>query len=90
MPKKPNSPDFVVGIIGAGAMGRGIAQIMATGGLEVFLYDTNDEEAAAGRDFADRMLFRACEKGLMSEEEAKGAVERLAVAGKLSDLAVAD
>ena len=90
MPKKPNSPDFVVGIIGAGAMGRGIAQIMATGGLEVLLYDTNDEAAAAGRDFADRMIFRACEKGLMSEEEAKGAVEMLAVAGKLSDLAVAD
>ena len=34
----PNAKDLTAGVIGAGAMGRGIAQIMATGGIKVLLF----------------------------------------------------
>ena len=39
-----------VAIIGAGAMGRGIAQIAAQAGSQVWLYDTQPEAIAKARD----------------------------------------
>ena len=38
-----NRPDLVVGIVGTGAMGRGIAQVTAQGGIKAIMFD-----AAAG------------------------------------------
>ena len=35
------SDDFILGVIGAGAMGRGIVQVAAAGGLRVKLFDVN-------------------------------------------------
>ena len=35
MAQDVNSPDFVIGVIGTGTMGRGIAQISVTGGFKV-------------------------------------------------------
>ena len=90
MANNPNSSEFTVGILGAGAMGRGIAQIMATGGMQVLLFDTNDGAVEAGREFAERMILRAGEKGAIPNEEAKAAVARLSVAPQLSDLGGAD
>ena len=71
-------------------MGRGIAQIIATGGMRVLLFDNNDVAVAAGREFAERMILRAGEKGTITDEEAKGAVARLSVATQLSDLGNSD
>jgi 3-hydroxybutyryl-CoA dehydrogenase len=71
-------------------MGRGIAQIMATGGMRVLLFDTNEGAAEAGREFAERMILRAGEKGTISEEEAQAAVARLTVVAQLTDLAGSD
>ena len=90
MANNPNSSDFTVGILGTGAMGRGIAQIMATGGMQVLLFDTNDGAAEAGREFAERMILRAGEKGATSDEEARAAVARLTVVTQLSDLGGSD
>ena len=63
MANNPNSSDFTVGILGTGAMGRGIAQIMATGGMQVLLFDANEGAAEAGREFAERMILREVRKG---------------------------
>ncbi|MBO89636.1 MAG: 3-hydroxyacyl-CoA dehydrogenase [Rickettsiales bacterium] len=90
MAKNPNSSEFTVGILGAGAMGRGIAQIIATGGMHVLLFDANDDVVEAGREFAERMIFRAGEKGTITDEEAKASVARLSVANQLSDLRNSD
>ncbi len=35
-----NRPDLVVGIVGTGAMGRGIAQVTAQGGMKAILFDS--------------------------------------------------
>ena len=90
MTNDPNSANFTVGVLGTGAMGRGIAQIMATGGMQVLLFDTTDGAAEAGREFAERMILRAAEKGSLSEEDAKSAVGCLKVVSQLADLADTD
>ena len=40
-----NRPDLMVGVVGTGAMGRGIAQVTAQGGIKAIMFD-----AAAGGD----------------------------------------
>lgn len=90
MANNPNNSDFTLGVIGTGAMGRGIAQIMAIGGMQVLLFDANRGAAEAGREFAERMILRAGEKGSISNNEADAAVARLKVVSQLSDLATSD
>ena len=84
------SKDFTVGVVGAGAMGRGIAQIMAAGGMKVLMVDANDGAAEAGRAFAERMILRAAEKGTVTDDEAAAGVARLAVVDGLAGLAPCD
>ena len=90
MVKDARSTDFTIGVIGTGAMGRGIAQIMATGGMNVLMFDANEGAAEAGRAFAERMILRATEKGITTDNEAAAAVARLAVVDALVDLAPCD
>ena len=49
-------PDLVVGIVGAGAMGRGIAQIAATAGIRVPLYDVRQETTGEAAAFVKKKL----------------------------------
>ncbi|MEU0136231.1 3-hydroxyacyl-CoA dehydrogenase [Streptomyces sp. NPDC006296] len=64
-------------IVGAGAMGRGIAQWAATAGHTVELCDVRPEAVAAAVDFVRSMLERAVEKGRMSAGDSAAALERL-------------
>jgi len=90
MAKEPHAEDYTAGIIGAGAMGRGIAQIMTMGGVSVLLFDTSDGAAEEGRAFAERMILRAAEKGNISDEAAAASVDRLSVVGDMAALAPCD
>ena len=82
-------PGATIAVIGAGTMGRGIVQALATAGFRVLVHDQSAEAAAAGADFARRMLSRAAEKGRMDPGEAQAARDRIAVAARLDDLAPA-
>lgn len=64
-------------IVGAGAMGRGIAQWAAVGGHTVELCDVRTEAVTAAVDFVRSMLERAVHKGRMSAEDSAAALERL-------------
>ena len=86
----PNSPDLVLGVIGTGTMGRGIAQIAASGGIAVRLFDTRDGAAEEASAFVARMLRRAAEKGGMTETAAEAAIGRLAIVDGLGAMAGAD
>ena len=77
----------VVGVVGAGTMGRGIAQIAAAGGYRVLLHDSRAGAAVEGREFAARMLRRAAEKGAMTGGDAEAACTRIETAGGLAALA---
>ena len=52
-----------LGVIGAGQMGSGIAQVAAAGGLQVILHDITLEYAARGRESIAKNLRRQLEKG---------------------------
>jgi 3-hydroxybutyryl-CoA dehydrogenase len=81
-----NRRDLTVGVIGTGAMGRGIAQVAAAGGMRVLMADSRPGAAAEARDFIDKMLARAAEKGSITKDEAVGAVNRIAIVGGPSDM----
>lgn len=57
-----------VGVVGAGQMGRGIAQVAAAAGLEVVMTDASVERAEAGRAAIGVSLARLVEKQKMTEE----------------------
>src|SRR5450759_3073048 len=61
-----NRNDLTVGIIGAGAMGRGIAQVAAAGGMQVLITDSRAGAAQEAREFVDKLFLRAAEKGSMT------------------------
>lgn len=90
MARNPSSGKFTLGVIGTGAMGRGVAQIMATGGINVLMFDAREGAVEDGRAFAERMILRAAEKGSISEEEAKDAVGRLRVVDEMGAFADCD
>ncbi|WP_435597221.1 3-hydroxyacyl-CoA dehydrogenase NAD-binding domain-containing protein [Streptomyces anulatus] len=69
-------------IVGAGAMGRGIAQWAASAGHTVELGDVRPEAVTDALDFVASMLDRAVAKGRMSSAERDGAVARLVPLGE--------
>src|SRR5690606_4618924 len=86
----PQKQDLKIGVVGAGAMGRGIAQVSATGGMPVYIYDAADGAAAAARDFIVSMIERSVEKGRMDAAEGAEAAARINVAENMVGLADCD
>ena len=66
-----------VGVVGAGTMGGGIAQIAALGGYETHLYDLDGKALGHGVEQIRTGLLRGVERGRWSEQEAVAALERL-------------
>ncbi|WP_431110407.1 3-hydroxyacyl-CoA dehydrogenase NAD-binding domain-containing protein [Winogradskyella poriferorum] len=58
-----------VGIIGSGTMGSGIAQVAATAGCSVKLYDTNQTALDKAKTSLEKILSRLIEKGRIDAEE---------------------
>jgi 3-hydroxybutyryl-CoA dehydrogenase len=67
-------PDEVkkVGVIGAGIMGSGIAEVVAKAGAEVTFVEIDDEQVERGRARIEKSLSRAVERGKLSEEDRSG------------------
>ena len=57
-----------LGVIGAGQMGSGIAQVAAVSGLEVLLNDIKPEYVQRGLASIDRILVRNVEKGKLGAD----------------------
>ncbi len=76
-----------VAIIGAGAMGRGIAQIAAQAGSHVWLYDTQAEAVVKAQEAVFQQWDKLQEKGRLSPEAAADHKARLHAATRLTDLA---
>jgi 3-hydroxybutyryl-CoA dehydrogenase len=66
-----------VGVVGAGTMGAGIAQIAALGGYETSLYEIDEKQLERGLEMIRNGMRRGAERGRWSEAEAAEALERL-------------
>lgn len=60
-----------IGIIGSGAMGAGIAQVAATAGHNVIVYDNNDAALSKAKANLDSTLKKLVEKQKLTDEKAK-------------------
>lgn len=76
-----------IGVVGAGAMGRGIAQIAAQAGLTVRLYDTSADAVSAARESLRQTWDKLAQKGKLDAAQAEAALARVQAAGALEDLA---
>ena len=74
-----------VGIIGAGQMGSGIAQVSAQAGLSVRLHDVSADRIAAGLATINGNLARLVTKGTMTEAERQAILGRISSAADYSD-----
>ncbi|MDR1075201.1 MAG: 3-hydroxyacyl-CoA dehydrogenase [Xanthomonadaceae bacterium] len=79
-----------IGIIGSGAMGRGIAQLFATAGREVKLYDSRVEAIGQALEFNEKLLRRSLEKGKLTQDQFDAIMGRMRAASRLEDLADCD
>ena len=79
-----------LGVVGAGTMGAGIAQVAAEAGLETLLFDPVDGATERARERVAGFLGRKVEKGQSSADDAAAAVDRLRPIAGLADLADAD
>ncbi|HEX2849086.1 MAG TPA: 3-hydroxyacyl-CoA dehydrogenase family protein [Acidimicrobiales bacterium] len=82
-----------IGVMGAGVMGSGIAQVMAIAGHEVVCYDIAEEALEKGRATVDTGRFgvrSAVDRGKLSADEADAALERLTFTTDLDALAASD
>lgn len=75
-----------IGVIGAGAMGRGIAQLFASSGQEILLYDTRAEAIDEAIAFNRNLLQRSVAKGKLSEADFEATMGRLQPAAELAQL----
>jgi 3-hydroxybutyryl-CoA dehydrogenase len=88
--KDPASAEYRLGVVGAGAMGQGIAQVALQGGVTVVLHDARAGGAAAARNAVFQRLERLVEKGQIASGDFKAMVRRLVVAAGLADFVECD
>lgn len=79
-----------IGIVGAGAMGRGIAQVLLSCGKTVLLADTNTEVLDEARRFIHRMLTKMADKGKLTAVNVIDAMDNLSIHSSTSLTAFAD
>jgi 3-hydroxybutyryl-CoA dehydrogenase len=79
-----------IGVLGAGAMGSGIAQIAAQAGFNVILRDIEDRFVEGGIKNIDKFLSKSVEKGKMSADDKKAVMGRIKGTTKMTDFKDAD
>lgn len=79
-----------IGIIGSGTMGSGIAQVAATSGCAVKLFDTNQKALDKSKVELEKILFRLIEKGRMDAIEKSRIQNNIKYVNGLKDLSDSD
>jgi 3-hydroxybutyryl-CoA dehydrogenase len=75
-----------IGILGAGIMGSGIAQVAAMSGYHVVVRDLKEEFLNKGRAKVEQSVKRMVKKGLLSEDKAKQLITSINWTTKVGDL----
>lgn len=79
-----------IGVIGSGTMGIGIAQVAASNGCNVFLFDANASQTEKALQNLEKILTRLAEKQKISFEEAEQIFNRVKFCTELKDLKDSD
>jgi 3-hydroxybutyryl-CoA dehydrogenase len=79
-----------IAVVGAGQMGRGIAQVAAQSGFTVQLFDISKDGLDKGHNFIKKQLSRSVEKGKCTQAEADQALQKITLTTTMKDLAQAD
>jgi 3-hydroxybutyryl-CoA dehydrogenase len=79
-----------VGVVGAGTMGNGIAQVFAQAGFQVMLRDVGQPQIDRGMSAINKSLAKFVEKGKLTSEESDAALGRINTTMDLSGLAGCD
>src|SRR5690554_1412091 len=80
----------VTGVVGAGAMGQGIAQITAQAGLDVLLFDVHPQAVVAAQKNLEAIWQRLVGKNKITPQQARDFLMRITPCSDLSMLAKAD
>jgi 3-hydroxybutyryl-CoA dehydrogenase len=83
---EPVAPPQVIGVLGAGTMGAGIAQLACLSGARTLLHDPVPAALKRGLESIRAQLDRGVERGRLSAADASEAATRLAPAAELEDL----
>ena len=79
-----------IGVVGAGTMGNGIAQVCAAGGLDVIMQDIGDEQVERGLKTITGSLDRLIKKDKIGEAEKQATLAKITTTTALADLAGVD
>lgn len=79
-----------IGIIGSGAMGSGIAQVAATAGHDVFIYDNNPASLEKAKNNLASSLSKLVEKQKLTKEKADSVLAKSNFVSQLKDLGTCD
>jgi 3-hydroxybutyryl-CoA dehydrogenase len=75
-----------IGVVGAGTMGNGIAQVFAASGFDVIMRDIGQAQLDRGKGAIEKSLGKFVEKGKLSSEERDAALGRISTTTGLSDM----
>ncbi|SMO91554.1 3-hydroxyacyl-CoA dehydrogenase NAD-binding domain-containing protein [Fodinibius sediminis] len=67
----------IIGVVGAGTMGQGIAQVASTNNHRVYLYDAYPDQLGKARHALRKILQRQVEKGRMGQDQVNGIMKRI-------------
>ena len=76
----------VIGVLGAGTMGNGLAQVAAEAGYQVVMRDIEDRFVQNGLKAIEKFLSKSVEKGKKTEEQKKGILSRIKGTIRMEDL----
>ncbi len=76
----------IIGVVGAGTMGNGIAQVAARAGYKVMMCDVKDEFLEAGLNAISKSLQRDVDKERLSVEEKRAILDRITIATEMDAL----
>lgn len=89
-PGATNHPIAVIGVLGAGQMGSGIAQVAACNGFEVVIVDKSDASTSRGRKNVHDSLARLVKREKMTQEACDAALGRITCTTEFAALSRAD
>ncbi len=87
---KELSKNSIIGVIGAGTMGAGIAQVAATSGHSTILLDTNSTVLKKSEDALKATFVKLVEKGKYTTEQASEIIKRIKFSSALMDFGKCD